>query len=1082
MEMKNCLRLLFVLLFALQYALAQGQTVTGQITSAEDNEPLPGVSILIKGTTTGTSTDLNGNYRLAVPDGNAVLQASFIGFETIEIPVGNQSIINISMQPDLEQLEEVVVVGYGSQVKRDITGAVSSVKGKDLQAFNTPSFDQALQGQAAGVQVTSSNGVPGAPTRVMVRGTNSINAGTEPLWIVDGMVLQDMGGEGLNGFGRNGAGAVGQNPLATLNPNDIESIEVLKDAAATAIYGSRGSNGVILVTTKSGEKGKGKTELSVTRGISNVLNGPEEWGFVDGTTWLALADESRANRGIDPYEPNSILNDGRDPNAVLGRSQIANTNWFDQVLQQGGFIDLNLSNSKGFEGGQYYLSTQYRKDEGILVGSDLERVSTRFNVDFEPVKNFSVGTRMNLSYTNQQRPPNGGGPGGNENTALGGYNQTVSGQAIPILPIFHPTATNANGNPILFDPLSGRNPVATLNRDNFINDLENFRALGNFFVNYDVPFVDGLSVRSEVGFDVFHNSVIQYANTVIREDSPYVFDFANTRSRMLYNFYTTYDKEFGDHNINLTAGVENIRQSSRTRNTEGQGITGDAKELGGNAEILRASNGLGGELYWRGAFGRINYKFKNRYLLSFSGRRDGVSIFTEDNRYALFLAASAGWIITEESFFNVPGIDFLKLRASYGETGNYSINNNATFTTYTGWGRYGDRSLDVNAGSLLTGIGNPDITWETTEALDLGIDFELFSNRVTGSIGYYRQDARDLLFQVPIPQSSGIFNSGNRIWNNVGDLRNQGFEFTINTVNIDKGDFQWRSSFNFTTNNNEVLKLSGSSDTEELYNVRSSPLVSRVGESIGYFRIARYAGVDPQGGYELIEEMDLDVFDETGERVPTGNLIPATRGNLQRHLFDEKDKTGLPTFFGGFNNTFTYKGLELTAVLTFQGGNYIYDRMAASAFYVNGTRPIAQDLVGNYWQNPGDNAEYPALSWNRRYDVINPDGSVDENQRFDNRRSGQVHDRFLQKGDFIRLRTLQLAYNLPTSITEKVYMKGIRVFVAANNLATITGYEGFDPEVVNLGGGSSGRNIGQGWVGTQLPQLRSYQFGANFTF
>lgn len=1074
--------MLFLLLFSWQYSLAQDMTVTGKITSAEDGEALPGVSVLIKGTSTGTSTDLDGNFRLSVPDGNAVLVTSFIGYQTTEITVGNQSIINIAMQPDLEQLDEVVVVGYGSQVKRDVTGAISSVKGEDLVTFNTPSFDQALQGQASGVQVTSSSGVPGAPTRVMIRGTNSISAGTEPLWIIDGMVLQDMGGEGLNGFSRSANGAVGQNPLATLNPNDIESVEVLKDAAATAIYGSRGSNGVIIVTTKSGEKGRGKTELSVTSGVSNVLRGPEEFGFVDGPTWLALADESRANRGIDQFEPNGILDDGRDPNATLDRSQIANTNWFDQVLQQGSFIDLNLSNSKGFDGGQYYLSTQYRKDEGILVGSDLERVTTRFNVDFEPVKNFSVGTRMNLSYTNQQRPPNGGAPGGNANLATGGYNQTVSGQAIPILPIFHPTVTDSEGQPILFDPLSGRNPVATLNRDNYTNDLENFRALGNFFVNYDVPFIKGLSIRSEAGFDVFHNSNIEYGNTVIREDSPYVFDASSTRVRGLFNFYSTYEKTFGDHSFNVTAGIENIRQSSRGRSTEGQGITGVAQDLGGDAEILRASNGFGGELYWNGIFGRVNYKFKDRYLVGFSGRRDGVSVFTEENRYANFFAASAGWIITEESFFNVPGIDLLKLRASYGETGNYQINSRATFDTYTGWGRYGDRSLGINAGDLLTGIGNPDITWETTEAFDVGLDFELFSNRITGSIGYYRQDATDLLFGVPVAQTSGIWSDSPRITNNVGDLRNSGFEFTINTVNINKGDFQWRSSFNFTTNRNEVLKLSGAANDEQIYNVNGSPLVTQVGESIGYFRIARFAGVDPQGGYEMIQEMDLDVFDETGERVPTGNLIPATRENLQTHLFDEKDKTGLPTFFGGFNNTFTYKGLELTAVLTFQGGNYIYDRFAASVFAVNSTRPIAADLVGNYWQNPGDNAEFPALSWNRRYDVIESDGAISENVRFDNRRAGQVHDRFLQRGDFIRLRTLQLAYNLPKSLTEKIYMKGIRVFVAANNLATITGFEGFDPEIVNINSGAQSRNLNQGWVGLQLPQLRSYQFGANFTF
>ncbi|MEM6378432.1 MAG: TonB-dependent receptor, partial [Bacteroidota bacterium] len=529
------------------------------------------------------------------------------------------------------------------------------------------------------------------------------------------------------------------------------------------------------------------------------------------------------------------------------------------------------------------------------------------------------------------------------------------------------------------------------------------------------------------------------------------------------------------HNFNLVFGTESTEQATRSRNIEAQQLFGQAQQVGSPGDVQRVSAfDRGGELYFRGYFGRLNYKLNDRYLLGLSYRRDGSSIFVPDLRWGDFLAVSAGWVLTEESFLqDNEVINFLKLRGSFGQTGNSAISPVATETTYANWGRYGD----VGAGDLLSTIGNPSVTWETTDALDIGVDFELYKGRVSGSVGYYQQDVSNMLFQVPVPSSSGIFNSAPTIWDNIGDMQNRGIEIELSTVNIDKQDFSWRSSFNFATNQNEITRLV--SDDGELYNVRESPLVSRVGDPIGFFRIARFAGIDAEGGYEMIQEMDLEHFDATGERRPTGNIIPATRSNLQTHLFDETEKSGLPTFFGGFSNTFTYKGLSLNALLTFSGGNYIYDIAARSATQVTGARPFREDLVGNYWTPNNTDAEFPGLSWNRRYDIINDDGTVSANQRFDNQRAGQVHDQFLQKGDFIRLRSLGLSYTLPKNVAKKLAMQNIQVGFMANNLFTITGYDGFDPEVVNLGGN---RNLGQGWVGTQLPQLRSYNFNINLSF
>ena len=1052
--------------------------ITGRITDESNNEGLPGVNIVVKGTTVGTVTDIDGNYRLSVPDDAETLVFSSVGYTTQEVAIGNQSTVDLAMAPDVQSLSEVVVVGYGTQMKRDVTGAIATVKAEELSNYKAaPSLDQALQGQAAGVQVTSSSGVPGAPTRVLIRGTNSISSGTEPLWIIDGMILSNQGGNELGGLGRS-AGTEPQNPLATINPNDIESIEVLKDASATAIYGSRGANGVIIVTTKSGKSGQGTTDLSINYGITDVVRGPEEIGFVDGPTWLSLVDQARANRGLPEFEPNALFNNARDPTAVLDRSQIANTNWFDEALRQGSFIDVNLSTSNATEKSNYYLSANYRDDESILEGNRLRRYATRANVDFYPAKNFSVGSRISLSYTNNQRAPNGGAPSGNSNIAQGGYNMANSG-ALPILPIFHPTIRDDEGNPILFDPLSGRNLRATINRNNYINDLETYRAIGGLNLDYKIPFVEGLSLRSELSFDFQQVSSIEWANTVVREGSKYAFDNSETFRRLNYNAYATYNRDFGTlHSINVVAGAESTEQQTRRRNLEAQQLFGEAQDLGSPGELQRASNGLGGELYFRGFFGRFNYKFKDRYLLGFSYRRDASSVFAPEERWGNFLAASAGWIISEESFMqNLGPIEFLKLRASFGQTGNSAIDALATTTGYTGWGRYGD----VGAGDLLTRIGNQNITWETTNAYDVGLDFELIENRISGSVGYYVQDATDLLLQVEVPQSSGIFTNLPRIWDNIGDLRNQGLEVTLNTINIDQGGFQWSSSFNLTTNRNEVLKLTGEED-EEIYSVAGSPLVTQVGEPVGYFRLAEYAGIDPVGGYELIYEMDLERFEETGERVRTGNVIPATRANLQDHLFDFKDKTGLPTFFGGFTNNFRYKGLELSAVLVFSGGNYIYDLAERNQVDVGGGGGILrQDIVGNTWTESNSNAEWPELSWNQRYDVINEDGTITENERFDNQRNGQVHDKFLKKGDYVRMRTLQLAYSLPASLMDRWKMSGIRVYVSANNLFTLTGYDGYDPEAVSLGNAQS-RNLGQGWVGVTLPQVRSWNTGVTFSF
>ncbi len=1047
-------------------------SISGTVTDPS-GEALPGATVVEKGTGNGTITDVDGKFSLNVNEGS-ILSVSFVGYRSTEINVGTQTSFSISLDEDSEQLDEVVVVGYGSQVRRDVTGSIAKVKSEDLTSFSSISMDQTLQGLAPGVQVSATNGVPGAPARVMIRGTNSISSGTEPLWIIDGMILMANGQE-LEGNTAN-VGTTPQNPLSMINPNDIESIEVLKDASATAIYGNRGSGGVIIVTTKSGKGQRGTFNVNYQQGVSNVVRGPKEIGFVNGDQWLSVVDEARANDGLPPFNPNEVLNSAIDPNAVLSRNQTTNTDWYDIVLQQGSFKDLNVSASKGTDNTSYYISGQYRKDQSILAGNDFERFSGRANLDFEPVEHLTLGLRSTVTFSDNVRAPNGGAPGGNKNLANPGYNATNS-TIYPWLPIYHPTATDPNGNPILFDPLSGRNPVASLNKDNYIHNAKSLRTINLVTLDYHIPWVEGLTFHTEYGYDYFNSASVEWANTVIRQGSPYAFDVNNTDQRWNYNFYLNYSNDIGENNnLSVTVGTESTKQNRWTRIIEADQLLGTAQQVGVPGNPQRIVNGLGNEIYFQGIFGRLNYKFRDRYLFGLSLRRDGTSVFIPENRYGLFSAYSAGWIISDESFLSSANwLEFLKLRVSYGQTGNSNIDPLATATGYTGWGRYGD----VGAGDLLVRIGNEAVTWETTTATDVGVDFELFGNRVGGSVVYYRQDVSDMLFQVPVPISSGIWNNSPSIWQNIGDMTNQGMEFQLNAIVVDRAGFKWDIGFNLTTNRNEVTRLTD--ETAELYNVNNNGLVTNVGNPLAFFRMARYAGIHEQGGYELIQEMDLDHFAETGERIPTGNLIPASRSNLQNHLFDNTDKTSLPTYFGGLNSNFSYKGIDLSVYFSFSGGNYIYDEAHYSQTRI-GSAVLRREILDNTWtaENPG--AEYPYLTSNARYDIFNPDGSTTANERFDPQRSGQRHDKFLQKGDYLRLRSLSLGYNFPQQILDAINIQKLRVYVMANNLWTLTGFDGYDPEVAFTGGSFQDRNLGQGWIGVQVPQVKTYSFGINLGF
>ncbi len=1066
-------------------------TVSGLVLGI-DNQPLEGATVREKGGTKGSLTDAAGRYSITLEDGNGTLLYSYVGYKTQEIAINGRNSINVTLSEDLTDLDEVVVVGYGTQVRREITGNIATVKGEDLQKVPFSSVDQGLQGMAAGVQVSAASGVAGAPVRVMIRGTSSINAGTEPLYVIDGMIVGSSLGTDIRS-----ADASPQNPLANINPNDVASIEILKDAAATAIYGSRGSNGVILITTKSGKTGKGELNISYNGGVQSLLAHPRDFFLQNGNEWLDLVDEARANTGLDAIVDDQFftrqdLYSSNEPSFTLTPEQARqnSANW-DEMLNTGRFHDVNISTSRGFDGGNYFISANYRDETGVLNnpttgdGNRFQRLAVRVNADLKPFSSFTLGTRTTLSYTNNERinPGGGGGPGGNVFTATPGFG--IASSHRPIYPIFDP------GTGELFDPRSGNNFRATMDGDNIRNQAYTYRALSGFFAEWQVPWIDGLSFRSDVSADVQVGQGIFWSNTVVREQSPYAFDDQRTGVNVLFNALANYRKEFGDHTLALTAGTERQFRSFRSKYIEGDNLFGTAQEVGSPGNIQRLGGFANTGPNFLSFFGRASYNFAGKYLVGISFRRDASTAFLVNGAseiapetWSNFPGASVGWILSEESFMQGQNIiNFLKLRGSYGRTGNAGIPGGLDVTRFADWGRYGSRDNNVNGGSLLSNIAAVGITWETTDAMDVGFDYELLNSRLSGSLAYFQQDVTGLILQVPVPPSSGIFNGGS-VWSNIGNMRNSGLEFSLTSYNVSTPDFTWQTSLNFTWNTNEVLELAPVLDENE-NGVNAGATTTVAGGILGEFFLARYAGLNEFGGYPQIYEIDGNRFLEDGVtpnpefRQETGNILPADRNTIRRHK-QRTGKSGLPKYFGGFNNTLNYKGIELTFNFAFQGGNWIFDDMERQFSRIGGggSNYLASLATDNF-DVAGVNARHPGLTWNNRYDTYNEDGTIDRtNQRFDYR-GNQYHDQYLKRGDFIRLRTLQLAYNFPNAVLERMNLRNLRVFVTGTNLLTITGYDGLDPEQAVLSGN---RNLTQGFFGLQMPPLRVFSGGLSVNF
>ncbi len=1065
--------LLILLIGIIVSVEAQTRRISGTVTES-NGEPIPGATVLVKNTQIGTLTDTDGNYSLDVPSGNNVLVFSFVGLKTEEVEINNRSVINIIMQTQSVDLDELVVVAYGTQKKRDVIGSVASVKSEELARIPTTTFDQALQGMAAGVQVTSSSGVPGSPVSIKIRGISSISSGTDPLWIVDGMPIYSGGGLERT------QGSTGQSPMSLINPNDIESIEVLKDAAATAIYGSRASNGVIIITTKQGTKGKGSTTVDYKFGVADLVRKAEDVGFANTLEWFDLVETARRNSNNgeeNPFRPNDILAFFPEPRMELARNEALsiNTNWFDEILQIGNFHEVNLSSTRGFERGSFYVSTNYRKDISVLKSNEFERFSGRVNIDFEPVKNFKVASRISFSYTNNDRVKTavGGAVGQSGGGTQGGFGR-ANRQALPWFPIYD----NSYGHGY-WNPLSGNNLVAGIDKEFTIDQVKNYRSIGGLFFEYGIPKIQGLSLKSEITYDFIQNNSVFWITDILREEGSYASEQAVTRLSINYNLFASYARQFGEnHFVSAVAGTESQRTSAYTRQLEGQNLKGTYKQIGRPDDMLSMFGGLGGEKYLRAFFGRADYKFKDRYLAGASFRRDGISNFEPEFRWGTFTAFSAGWILTEESFLeNFKPMNFLKIRGSFGQTGNENIPANKTVTTYsvsTG-SRYGTQDL-ISAGTRVSNIGVPSLTWETTNNVDFGFDYGFSNNRVSGSVAYYYQNVTDMLLASSLPPSAGV--AGGQIWSNIGDMKNRGFEFSIKSVNFDKNRFNWTTDFNITTNSNKVTRLTPELDVSGKGIGGTTRAVT--GESLWTFFMPEYAGVDQERGVNLIYEIDVDHYNATGETVKTGRVIPATNNNLSNHRVLLTGKTSIPKWYGGLNNTFKLGNFDVSMLISFSGGDYFYDYEEQRTTDVQyGQVVLRKDMIGNTWTPENRDAKYPELRWQGSYpwdwdpeastnDPLAPNGKGDWVERPGNYKNEQYNfSKYLYKADFARLKNLMAGYTIPAELTRRAGISNLRMFVSGTNLLTWTPeYKGWDPET----------------QGVNLPPLKYLTFGATVTF
>jgi TonB-dependent starch-binding outer membrane protein SusC len=1010
-------RLLFSLLLFFGCSLsmlAQDRRITGKVVSSVDGSPLPGVSVQVKGTNKGTSTDATGSYAINVPSGKASIEVRSVGFLTQSFEVGSQSVINISLVESDNSLGEVVVVGYGTQKKTNLTGNVAQISAKAIENLPVLTTEQAIQGRAAGVFVESGNGKVGQGIKMRIRGASSVSAGNEPLYVIDGIPM-------TSNFTTNSP-----NPLADINFNDVESIDILKDASAAAIYGARGSNGVVQITTKRGKAGKTNFSINYFTGTSEPTGRRQ---FLNTAQYVELFKEARANAGFSlaggetRFTRYAVGERARwaDPTSP----NYTNTVWEDQVLRKGSINQLDLSINGGTDKTKFYASGSYSKQDGIIVKNAFERLSTRLNLDHKATDKLTIGVNASLARTLNTRLSN--------DNAFSTPMQIIA--LAPMSPVIDPRTGDFTDTYNGADVTQYYNPLVSIANTN--NTTEVYRTIGNVYGQWNI--LSALSFRTEYGFDMLLRNDDQYngkktvRNSVNAGNGEAIKSVANT-----YNFNTnsffTYNQVFDQkHDLNAVLGMS-YQQSDRTAiDAVGRQLPSDSYKTIASAATKADANSFERRFTFLSYFSRVNYKFDNKYLIGLSGRVDGSSRFGANNHYGFFPSASVGWILSEESFIkDIRQISLLKVRGSYGLTGNAEIANFPSLGLYSAEGYAG------TPGQRQFQLENPDLKWEKTAQIDIGLEIGLFNNRLSAEIDYYTKNTSDLLLDVNVPGTSGF----SRQLKNVGELENKGWEFILRTDNK-FGDLTWRASINAATNKNKILNLQGQVITGGFLNraVEGQPLSVFVGPE--------YAGVDPANG-------DALYFLNTTKA--DGSLDKTKTNDVNQAAFVPIGNPN-PLWIGGITNDFSYKGIDLS--VTFQGvyGNDVYNG-AGKFMSANGDFYDNQTLDQlNRWRKPGDITNVPQA----RY--VGGNGTAESS-------------RYLEDASYTRLKTVTLGYAFPKSITDKLKLSRLRIYATANNLLTFTKYTGWDPEVNTdyLTGVAAGNDF------YSAPQPKTITVGLNLGF
>lgn len=1052
-RLQSCLLscwLLVVFLAMSTYATAQDLNVSGNVKD-QNGEPLIGVSILERGTTNGVISDIDGNFQIKVSNKNSTLEFSYTGYKKNDVLLQGRTSINVVLQEDISQLDEVMVIAYGTKKKRDVIGSVAKVKGDDLTLSTGGRFENALQGKAAGIQIVN-DGIAGNTPQIKIRGIRSVSSGTDPLWVVDGMI----GGDASN-----------------LNFYDIESIEVLKDAAATAIYGSRGSNGVIIVTTKRGKEGKAQFNINYEYGATMLTK--DDLGVASTAEYFQVMDIARENVGKEPFDPKRDVIDpfwtNCDTPITREEALLQNYDYVDMTTRTGFYHDVNLSITQGGESVSNYASFNYRNDETCLKGRGQNSYSARLNTDYKKgilqmgVQAFGrFRVLENVSYW----------------------------ESIPLVPwykIYDETSPSGYWNPRMGNGTNGMNPMALIDSDFRDNESRYMNLRLNGYIEVAIPKVKGLAVRADASLSYGNSQTNSWTSNMITRNYNLDGDNGqrskNTSYAQQYHVFGKYNATFGNHGVDAVLGMEASRGYTDYLTLSGKQLTGVFQELSGIGTYNSNSTGyIGGESYGMSLFSRLDYKFMERYLVGASFIREGSSKFTKANRWANFYSVSAGWIISDEKFMkDIDWISILKLRGSYGQTGNQNIPTEATVTSYA---KKSKQFYNGETNMYMWSVPNKNAKWEKTSSIDVGIDYGFLNNKINGSIAYYRQNVDDMLMKVQLPASAGIpdqnftANFNNSMWANIGSMYNEGFEFDINYNVISNKNFTWDTSFNLTYNHNKITALSPDVDAKGTGIINTRPgVINKTGYPVGTYFMAEWAGVDSEKGIGLIYEIDQELYAETGKTVKTGNKIPATGTNINKNRIVQEGKSGMPKFYGGWTNNFTYKNFDLSFMFYFSTGNYIYNRwMDINSKAGDGRNNVIAGLVENSWKQPGDITEYPEIRWQNQYN-IKDDGTTGTG----NYGSNDVGTtQFLEDASFLRMKNLTLGYSLPKSICNKLLISKLRVYLSAQNLFTITGFNGWDPEI-RLTNGKNGANA-QGIIfqGNEMPQIRTFSVGASINF